>query len=231
MMLIVSAMFSSPMAANAQAAAPNTAQQSDPTLAPAPQAAPEKHGRRYKAPPVTSHIEVTVYGGFNGTKPLTNAAVIFHPLSDLGKDEGSYEVKTDPDGKAMIDVIPQGTTVILQVIAPTYNTFGDTYKITDLKQTISVKMLRPRTQYSVYSDDHSSAAQNKPGIQEPGKATVPTPPPTAGALQGSSAANPNAVRTLTGVPAANTNGNTVPAAPSSTSSTTTTPPNQTTGTN
>src|SRR5579864_7195717 len=73
------------------------------------QDAPVKHGRKYKAPPATSHIEVTVLKKFNG-KPIANAAVIFDSTLD-GKDQGNLEVKTDPDGKATIDVIPTGSTV------------------------------------------------------------------------------------------------------------------------
>src|ERR1700745_963124 len=79
------------------------------------QDAPVKHGRKYKAPPATSHIEVTVLKKING-KPIPNAAVIFN--SNLnGQDQGNLEVKTDPDGKATIDVIPTGSTVRVQVIA------------------------------------------------------------------------------------------------------------------
>ena len=67
-----------------------------------------KRGRKYKAPPATSHIEVTVVKKYNG-KPISNAAVIFQSTLD-GKDQGNLEVKTDPDGKANIDVIPTGST-------------------------------------------------------------------------------------------------------------------------
>jgi hypothetical protein len=62
------------------------------------------HGRKYKAPPPSAHIEVTVLKDFNG-KPITNAHVIFHP-TEGDRDKGSLEVKTNEDGKAIIDVIP-----------------------------------------------------------------------------------------------------------------------------
>src|SRR6266702_7341091 len=70
---------------------------------------PEQHGRKYKAPPETSHIEVTVLKGFN-KKPIDGAHVIFHPVKD-GQDEGNLELKTHQDGKAIIDVIPTGSSV------------------------------------------------------------------------------------------------------------------------
>ncbi len=50
-----------------------------PRIAGAQDDQPEKHGRKYKAPPETAHIEVTVLKGFN-KKPIMNAAVIFHPI-------------------------------------------------------------------------------------------------------------------------------------------------------
>src|SRR5580658_9732973 len=78
-------------------------------------AKPEKHGRKYKAPPETSRIEVTVLKGFN-KKPIDGAHVIFHPVKD-GVDEGNLEMKTHPDGKVLIDVIPTGSAVQIQVLA------------------------------------------------------------------------------------------------------------------
>src|SRR5258708_20178149 len=92
------------------------------------QDAPEKHGRKYKAPPATSHIEVTVLKKFNG-KPISNAAVIFDATLD-GKDQGNLEVKTDPDGKATIDVIPTRSTVPVQLIPTTFTTYAPDYQTT-----------------------------------------------------------------------------------------------------
>lgn len=66
-----------------------------------------RRGRKYKAPPPTSHIEVQVVKKFNN-KPITNAAVVFNTFMN-GRPEGSMEVKTDPEGKAVIDIIPTGS--------------------------------------------------------------------------------------------------------------------------
>jgi len=38
-----------------------------------------KRGRKYKVPPPTSRIEVTILKDVNG-KPIENAAVVFHPM-------------------------------------------------------------------------------------------------------------------------------------------------------
>jgi hypothetical protein len=80
-----------------------------------------KRGRKYKAPPPTARIEVTVLRDVNG-KPIENAAVIFHPMEGE-KDKGNMELKTNEDGKAIIDVLPIGDTVRLQIIAKGFQTY------------------------------------------------------------------------------------------------------------
>lgn len=151
-----------------------------PTLA---QDAPVKHGRKYKAPPATSHIEVTVLKKFNG-KPISNAAVIFDATKD-GRDQGNLEVKTDPDGKASIDLIPTGSTVRIQVIATGFATFAEDYDVVEPSREISISMIRPQEQISSYEDNQGKASGRKPGVQEPIRPTTPaakpappaTPPP------------------------------------------------------
>lgn len=140
-----------------------------------------RRGRKYKAPPATSHIEVTVVKKFNG-KPISNAAVVFSSALD-GKDEGNLEVKTDPDGKAVIDVIPTGSTVRVQVIATGFATFADEFLVSEPTREIAVSMLRPQEQVSSYQDNQGKTAARKPGVQEPIRPTTPTtkpatPPPT-----------------------------------------------------
>jgi hypothetical protein len=138
----------------------------------------QKRGRKYKAPPATSHIEVTVVKKFNG-KPIMNAAVVFQSTLN-GKDEGNLEVKTDPDGKATIDVIPTGSTVRVQVIATGFATFAEDYRVTEPSRQISVAMLRPQEQISSYEDNQGKASTIKPGVQEPIRPTTPpTNPPAA----------------------------------------------------
>jgi hypothetical protein len=122
-------------------------------------------GRKYKAPPATSHIEVLVLRGYNG-KPIANAAVVFHSVKD-DKDEGNLEVKTNEEGKAVIDVIPTGSKVGVQIIADGFATYADDYQVNETDRTITVKMLRPRAQISTYVDNTGKPAQSHPGIQEP----------------------------------------------------------------
>lgn len=128
----------------------------------------DKRGRKYKAPPPTARLEVTVLRDFNG-KPIENAAVVFHPMEGE-KDKGSMELKTNEDGKTTIDVLPIGDTVRMQVIAKGFQTYGGDYKVDQPELAIEVKLKRPGEQYSIYkahapgADPNAGAAtETKPG--------------------------------------------------------------------
>jgi hypothetical protein len=140
---------------------------------------PEKHGRKYKAPPDTSHIEVTVVKSFN-QKPIDGAHVVFHPVKD-GVDEGNLEVKTHADGKVSIDVIPTGSSVRIQVIADGFATYAEDYVVTEPSREITIAMQRPKAQISTYVDNEGKESQMTPGVQEPirPKKTVPGTAPAA----------------------------------------------------
>jgi hypothetical protein len=141
------------------------------------QDSPTRRGRKYKPPPDTSHIVVQVLKKANG-KPIMNAAVVFNPTKD-GKDIGSLEVKTDPDGKASIDVIPTGSVVRVQIIADGYATYAEDYQIDEPSREILVSMVRPREQVSAYEDNTGKASSRKAGVQEPVRPTTPAAPSTA----------------------------------------------------
>lgn len=134
-------------------------------------------GRKYKAPPPTSRIEVTVTKKSNG-KPIPNAGVVFNPTRD-GKDLGNLEVKTDPEGRAVVDIIPTGSTVLVQVIANGFSTFGQTYEVDQPTKEISIQMLRPQEQISAYEDNRGRASERKPGVQEPIRPKPAQPATTA----------------------------------------------------
>jgi hypothetical protein len=125
----------------------------------------EVHGRNWKPLPPTSHIVVTVLKGFNG-KPLPNAAVVFHAVRD-GKNDGNLEVKTNPEGKAIIDVIEVGSQVTVQVIASGFATMAQVIDVDGPTKELEVKLIRPREQVSAYEDNDGKASQLKPGVQEP----------------------------------------------------------------
>jgi hypothetical protein len=148
-----------------------------------------KRGRKYKAPPPTSHIEVTVTKKMNG-KPVVNAAVVFNSTMN-GKDEGNLEVKTDPDGKATIDIIPTGSTVRVQVIAQGFATFAEEYQVTDPTKEIAIAMVRPKEQISSYVNNEGKDSSRKPGVQEPVRPTTPSTNPTPNTPPATSPATPN----------------------------------------
>ena len=146
------------------------------TLLFSPTVPAQGRGRKYKAPPETSHISVAVTRDNNG-KPIANAAVVFHP-SKGGKDEGNLEVKTNEDGVASIDVIPTGSEVQVQVIADGFATFAQEYFIPEKTREIQIKMLPPRAQVSAYQDNAGKVSDEQPGVQEPDYLKHPrTPPP------------------------------------------------------
>lgn len=125
--------------------------------------AQENRGRKYKAPPPTARIEVTVVRA-DDSKPVENAAVVFHTL----KDEGSMELKSNEDGKAVIDVLPIGATVRLQIIAHGYQTFGQDYPINKASMAIEVRLNRPGKQYSIYQNHpNQNKDQNNKNQDQP----------------------------------------------------------------
>lgn len=93
------------------------------------------------------------------------------------------ELKTNEDGKAVIDVLPLGHMVRLQVIAKGYQTYGEDYKVDRPSLVIEVKMKRPGAQYSIYEahDGSPVGGGGKPAEVPPAAkdATPPAAPPAA----------------------------------------------------
>jgi hypothetical protein len=143
-----------------------------------------KRGRKYKAPPATSHVEVTVLRATTG-KPVENASVIFHPLED-GRNAGNMELKTNDEGKATIDLLTTGSDVRVQIIAPGFQTYGEDYKVDKDNMAIEVKLKRPTAQYSIYkksegtgsASDKTDKTEGKPDAA-PKDATPKDTPPDA----------------------------------------------------
>jgi hypothetical protein len=134
-----------------------------------------KRGRKYKTPPPTARIEVTIVRDTNG-KPIENAAVVFHPMVGE-KDEGNMELKTNEDGKTIIDVLPMGDTVRLQVIARGFQTYGEDYKVDKAEMAIDIRMKRPGEQYSIYKSHDNSASGGKSTDSAPAKSSPPASKP------------------------------------------------------
>jgi hypothetical protein len=124
-----------------------------------------KRGRKYTPPPPTCKVTVTVTRASNG-KPVENAGVVFHPMKN-GKDDGNMELKTNEDGKAVLDVIPIGDTVRLQVIAKGFQTYGADYVLEGPTEEINVKLNPPGRQYSIYEKHNSSQVGGQDEVQTP----------------------------------------------------------------
>jgi hypothetical protein len=138
----------------------------------------QKRGRKYKSAAPTARIDVTILRDVDG-RPIENAAVIFHPMEGE-KDKGNMELKSNEDGKAVIDVLPLGDTVRLQIIAKGFQTYGQDYKVDKPQLAIEVRMKRPGEQYSVYKnhpDDAQNQDKDKPK-DESKPSDKPAPPPS-----------------------------------------------------
>jgi hypothetical protein len=72
-------------------------------------------------------------------------------------------------------VIPTGSLVRVQIIANGYATFAEDYQIDESNREILVSMVRPREQVSAYEDNTGKDSSRKAGVQEPIRATKPTP--------------------------------------------------------
>ncbi|MFP5235991.1 MAG: carboxypeptidase-like regulatory domain-containing protein [Acidobacteriota bacterium] len=128
-----------------------------------------QRGRKFKAPLPTARIEVTVVRA-DDSKPVENASVIFHTI----KEQGSMELKTNEEGKTIIDVLPIGDTMLLQVIGKGYQTFGQEYPIKQAKMAVEVRLKRPVSQYSIYKNNPSG---KKDDNKDQKKSPDPQPKP------------------------------------------------------
>ena len=104
-------------------------------------------------------IKFVVLKDDNG-KPVRNAAVILHPVSANGKQskKGGFEIKTNSEGHAETDGIPYGL-IRVQVIAPGFQTFGEDYTINQPEQPVTIRLKRPRDQYSIYPEQPKDKQQ------------------------------------------------------------------------
>jgi hypothetical protein len=142
----------------------------------------ERRLRKYTPPPPMGSVTVTVLRDSDG-KPLRNAAVVFHTQQD-GKVDGNMELKTNEDGKATLSIVPIGNKVLVQVIAQGYRTFGREYDVPKSKNFITVRLLPPDRQYSLYdkkdnggaSDLQTNTPKTQMGAAAPADSPLLTPP-------------------------------------------------------
>jgi hypothetical protein len=104
-----------------------------------------------------STVKFVVLKDDNG-KPVRNAAVVLHPVEGGKQSKGGFELKTDGEGRTEFAGVPFGKLRI-QVIAPGFQTFGEDYDIGQLEQEITIRMKRPRDQYTIYGEDKPKEKQ------------------------------------------------------------------------
>jgi len=106
-------------------------------------------------------INFVVVKDFN-SKPVRNAAVVLHSVSDKGKQEkGGLELKTDDQGKASYDGVPYGKLRV-QVLARGLQTYGEDYDVNQPTMEITIKLKRPEGQYSIYEEHPEEKKDQQP---------------------------------------------------------------------
>jgi hypothetical protein len=96
-------------------------------------------------------IEVKSYAD----RPVERASVVVKWLKGrsivkLGKKvHTTWEVKTNQEGLAKIPSVPQGS-ILIQVIAKGYQTFGETYEVNEAERAIEIKLNAPQPQVSAH---------------------------------------------------------------------------------
>lgn len=106
----------------------------------------------------TATMSFVVVKDYNG-RPVRNAAVVLHSVSEKGKQEsGGVELKTDEQGKASYDGVPYGK-VRVQVLARGLQTFGQDYDINQPTVELTIKLKLPDGEYSIYQNQQ----EQKPG--------------------------------------------------------------------
>jgi len=88
-------------------------------------------------------------------KPVEHAGVVVrfikgHSVVKLGKSiRKEWELQTNQEGVAKIPPVPQGT-ILIQVIAKNYQTFGDNFDVDQEQKTVEIKLKPPQPQYSAH---------------------------------------------------------------------------------
>jgi hypothetical protein len=88
-------------------------------------------------------------------KPVDHASVVVrfvqgHSVVKLGKAiRTTFELRSNQEGEARIPSIPQGK-ILVQVIAKGFQTFGQTFDVTEEEKTLDITLNPPQQQYSAH---------------------------------------------------------------------------------
>jgi hypothetical protein len=103
-------------------------------------------------PPMTT---LTIKVKNDTGKAVEDASVVVrfvkgHSALKLGKGiRREWELHTNQEGIAKIPPIPQGT-ILIQVIAKNYQTFGDNFDVDEAQKTVEIKLKPPQAQFSAH---------------------------------------------------------------------------------
>lgn len=96
-------------------------------------------------------VEVQTLGG----KPIERASVLVkfvagRSVRKLGKKQiTNWQLRTNQQGFVNVPELPQGD-IQIRVIAKGYQTFGETFEITEPEKTVTIKLNPPQPQYSAH---------------------------------------------------------------------------------
>jgi len=99
----------------------------------------------------TLKIVVTNQNG----KPVDNASVVVKFVAGRSKAKlgakirTEWDLRTSQEGLAKLPSIPQGT-ILIQIIAKNYQTFGKNFDVDEENKTIEIKLNPPQTQYTAH---------------------------------------------------------------------------------
>ena len=90
-----------------------------------------------------------------GGRPVENASVIVKFVKGRSKTKlfkkirTEWELRSNQEGIVKIPPIPQGT-ILVQIIAKNYQTFGQNYDVDEEQKTIEIRLNPPQPQYSAH---------------------------------------------------------------------------------
>jgi hypothetical protein len=88
-----------------------------------------------------------------GDHPIENASVVVKFVKGRAKMKlgkkiiTEWETRTNQEGVAKVPPVPQGS-ILVQVIAKGYQTFGQTFEVAEEQKTVEVKLNPPQAQFS-----------------------------------------------------------------------------------
>jgi uncharacterized GH25 family protein len=90
--------------------------------------------------------------------PIDNASVVVKFVEGRSKVKfgakirKEWDLKTSQEGVVKIPPIPKGS-ILIQVRADNYQTFGETFKIEEDEKIVEIKLKPPQAQYSAHDKD------------------------------------------------------------------------------